>query len=95
MVFRCCRPDAIAGCLTKATRWVGDTGEYGCDRRHGDQQALFRNANDQGSGAGVRSEARELRPQARHGEVHEGADFRNRKPALRRDDMDRQRGVLV
>jgi hypothetical protein len=27
MVFRCCRPDAIAGCLRKATRWAGDTGE--------------------------------------------------------------------
>ena len=44
---------------------------------------------------GVRGKTRELRPQTRHGEVDEGADLRNGKPALRRDDMDRQRSVPV
>src|SRR6516225_8652679 len=44
---------------------------------------------------GIRGKVRELRPQTRHGEVHEGTDLRNRKPALRCDNMDRQRGVLV
>jgi hypothetical protein len=41
----------------------------------GDHQALFRNASDLGSSNRIRSEARELRTQARQGEVHEGADF--------------------
>ena len=45
--------------------------------------------------AGIRGEARELCSQARHGEVDEGADLRYGKPALRRDDMDRQGSVLV
>jgi hypothetical protein len=35
----------------------------------------------------TRGEERELCPQARHGEVDEGADLRNRKAALRCDDM--------
>jgi hypothetical protein len=45
--------------------------------------------------AGIGGEAREPCSQARHSEVDEGADLRYGKPALRRDDMDRQGSVLV
>lgn len=40
------------------------------------------------SGLGIRGETRELCLQTRHDEVHEGANLRNEKPPLRRDDMD-------
>ena len=36
-----------------------------------------------------------MRPEARHGEIHECADLRNGKPTLWRNEVQGHRGVLV